>query len=84
MFPKSPPIRDDLVANYQRMWRHVAQPGTWWTGAERVGIAQEVRRAQDCDTCAQRKAALSPYAVEDDHSASPGLPPLHHRSLGSY
>jgi len=64
------PVRDDLLANYQRIWHHVGAPGTWWTGRERVAIAAEVRRARDCALCAERKAALSPYAVPGEHEAA--------------
>jgi len=33
---------DQLV---EREWARLASPGTWWTGAERISIAAEARRA---------------------------------------
>lgn len=68
------PVREDLLANYQAMWDHVGEPGTWWTGRERVAIAEEVRVARDCVLCAERKSALSPYSVQGEHAPSTELP----------
>ncbi len=59
------PIRPDLPEAYREAWRQLAHAGTWWTGAERVAIAQEVRNAADCPLCADRKAALSPFAPQE-------------------
>ena len=76
-FPSIPDaIRADLGEAYRRAWRHVASPGTWMSGAERVGIAEETRRARSCRLCAERKAALSPFAVEGDgvHDSGDVLP----------
>ena len=61
------PIRSSLTAAYQNYWGALARPGTWFTGAERVAIAEEVRNALNCPFCAERKAALSPYAVKGEH-----------------
>jgi hypothetical protein len=59
------------------LWQKLAEPGTWWTGAERVAIAAEVRTAQACALCIERKGALSPSAVQgqhDTHDADGVLP----------
>jgi len=70
-FSNSPyPIRDDLVAAYQDFWRKLANPGTWWTGEERIAIAEEVRQATQCSYCAERKNALSPYNLPGEHTSS--------------
>lgn len=70
------PIRPDLKESYRDAWRQLADPGTWWTGRERVAIAEEVRNAQSCELCADRKAALSPFSdVAGDHRATGELPP---------
>jgi hypothetical protein len=45
----------------------VAAPGTWLTGAERVAVADETRRARGCGLCSERKAALSPFSVPGEH-----------------
>jgi len=63
------PIRDDLAEAHRAVWAHIAKPGTWLVGAERVAVAEETRRARECTLCARRKAALSPYADPEQHAA---------------
>jgi alkylhydroperoxidase family enzyme len=70
----SVPVREDLRAAHERQWQRLAQPGTWWTGRERVAIAAEVREAARCPLCRERKAPLSPQAVEGKHVSSGELP----------
>lgn len=65
-------VRPDLRDAHEMAWSHIARPGTWWTGAERVAIADEARAARDCPLCAERKAAVSPFAVVGEH-AGPGV-----------
>lgn len=67
-------VREDMHAAHRRLWEHISAPGTWWTGAQRVAIAAEARRADECDFCAVRKAALSPAAVQGEHQSSGVLP----------
>ncbi len=62
------PIRSDLAAAHRAAWEHIARPGTWLTGVERVAVALETRRARDCALCRARKAALSPYASAETHA----------------
>ena len=64
------PIRDDLAEAHRASWEHIARAGTWLTGAERVAIAGETRRARECSLCQMRKRALSPFASADTHAAS--------------
>ena len=69
------PVREDLVSANRRAWVELAAPGSWWTGAERVAIAEETRRAGRCAYCRERKAALSPNALGEPgerHDAAPG------------
>jgi len=61
------PIRSGLSNAHRSYWRALSMPGTWFTGAERVAIAAEVRNALECSFCAERKGALSPYAVKGEH-----------------
>lgn len=68
------PIRDDLAATHRDVWKWIASPGTWWSGAERVAIAGEARRAADCALCRERKAALSPMGVAGEHDHAGALP----------
>lgn len=61
------PIRAGLAEQIEEAWRRLARAGTWWSGAGRVAIAAEVRRAPSCDLCRRRKVALSPYTVDGAH-----------------
>lgn len=67
------PIGPDLIETHRRVWRRIASPGTWWSGAGRVAIARETRRAWECPLCRARKAALSPSAVPGEHADAPPL-----------
>ena len=67
-------IRADIPAAFRDYWERLAAPGSWWTGAERVAIAQESRNALECDFCAERKQALSPYGMAGFHTSSTDLP----------
>lgn len=69
-------IRPDLSEAYRRAWQHIAAPGTWLTGMERVAVAAETRRARTCALCAERKEALSPFSVSGRHDSGSVLPPV--------
>jgi alkylhydroperoxidase family enzyme len=69
-------VRGDLIASHRALLEHIASPGTWFSGAERVAIARESRAAPDCALCHERRAALSPFAVEGRHDAATDLPDL--------
>lgn len=66
-------MREELAATQAQAWERLTLPGTWWTSAERVAIAAEVRHARDCALCAGRAGSLSPLAVGGVHArlASP-------------
>ncbi len=68
------PMGEKLPAHHQFAWRWLAAPNCWWSGAERVAIAEEVRHARHCDLCQRRKAALSALAIEGEHEHAGKLP----------
>ena len=68
------PIRAESPAAHQDTWRRIARPGTWLDGKMRVAIAAETRNAPGCALCAERKAALSPFAVQGIHDGLGALP----------
>ena len=71
----SPPaIREDLVAALERAWQRIADPGTWWSGTQRIAIAAETRNAPQCGLCQQRKSSLSPFAITGEHDVAGKLP----------
>jgi hypothetical protein len=54
-------IRPDLVENLERTWVNLAGPGAVWTGAERLAIAAEARRARNQEPPGD---VLPPPAIE--------------------
>ena len=68
------PIRDDIAEALPQVWARIGQPGTWLTARERVAVAAESRNARHCRLCAERKEALSPYAVRGEHDSLGELP----------
>jgi hypothetical protein len=70
-------VRDDLRDSQSALLDALRRPGAWFTGAERVAIAAESRRAPTCALCIERKAALSPETPHGEHERTPagaGLP----------
>ena len=41
------PIREKTISSQRMSWEMIANPGRWWTGAERVEIARIGRAARD-------------------------------------
>lgn len=68
------PVRSELAAALDRGWAQLGETGAWLTGAQRADIVKEARAAWECEICQERKAALSPYAVQGAHTAVTGLP----------
>jgi hypothetical protein len=66
-------VRGDLIDAQTRFWVHLAAPGTWLTGQERVAIATEVRNVRNCDFCKVQKEALSPNSVKGTHQSATDL-----------
>jgi hypothetical protein len=67
-------IREDLVEAHRRVWERLGRPGTWLDGEARIAVAEETRNAPTCTLCAERKAAVSPYAVDGRHHSVRRLP----------
>jgi len=78
------PVRDDFAAAHTRFWQRLALPGAWWTGAERVAIAAEVRQVRYCVLCKERQKA--PARLRRRRASSPFTPAAvegHHDHLGA-
>ena len=69
-------IRDELTSQHRRAWQHIASPGTWLSGRQRIAVAAETRHAQKCGFCRKRKDMLSPYAVSGRHDHLGNLPEI--------
>lgn len=60
-------IREDLIGAHRSALDHLARPGTWFTGVQRLAVAREVRNVHNCELCSAQKDALSPNAVTGEH-----------------
>lgn len=68
------PVRADLVDAHRDAWKRLGTAGTWLTGAQRVRVMAETRKARDCSRCAEIRDALSPFAVTGEHEHTGALP----------
>ena len=66
--PLSP--ADHTTAGIDLAWAQLGQAGGWFDGRERISIAADARLARQCGFCLERKAALSPYALQGEHAES--------------
>ncbi len=71
---QSLPIREEVETCHQAGMNIFIETGTWLKANERFAVLQEVRNAASCKLCAERKQALSPYAVEGEHDSLGELP----------
>jgi hypothetical protein len=70
----NPALRIDLRDACDAEWTRLGSPGTWWTGPERLALAEQVRLAGRCQLCTQRRASLSPAGDGGLHPATEVLP----------
>lgn len=38
-------MSEEIIDSFQIVWEYLGQPGAWWTGPQRIEIAEEVRRS---------------------------------------
>mgnify|MGYP006233677793 FL=1 len=38
-------VSEEIVNSFQIVWEYLGQPGDWWSGPQRIEIAEEVRRS---------------------------------------
>ena len=67
-------VRADLPQAHRTVWDRISSPGTWFDAQTRVAIAAEARNVANCALCRERKAALSPFAVDGVHDSLGILP----------
>ena len=74
-YTESPyPVRENIVAANRLAWDRIAGPGNWWTGEERIVIAEAVRKAADCGLCSARQSGNSAEGTPGEHDHAGMLP----------
>ena len=68
------PVRTDLERAYGRAWDHLARPGTWWSGEDRLAMVAACREAPGCALCRERAGSLFPFGIDGDHDTTSSLP----------
>ena len=38
-------VPDEVIQSFEIVWQNLGKPGAWWTGQQRIQIAQEVRNS---------------------------------------
>ncbi|MEC8975002.1 MAG: hypothetical protein VX725_04490 [Actinomycetota bacterium] len=38
-------VSKEIIDSFKVIWDHLGQPGSWWTGPQRIAIAEHVRRS---------------------------------------
>jgi hypothetical protein len=68
------PIREKVLTGHQQALQVFLSAGTWFRGRDRLAILKESRQCANCQLCADRKSALSPYRVNGEHDSTEDLP----------
>ena len=55
-------VPDEVIQSFEIVWQNLGKPGAWWTGQQRIQIAQEVRNSSQ-PTLVERVNDLSKYIV---------------------
>ena len=67
-------VRAEIAEAHRAAWERLAAPGNWWTGAERVALASEVRQAEHCACCCESRESRTPAAAALRHDSVTDLP----------
>ena len=70
------PVRGEFSESHTRFWHRLQNAGSWFTAAQRIEIARAVREARECSFCTERKQALSPHAIQGEHTGNAELPAI--------
>ncbi len=63
-------VPDEVIQSFEIVWQNLGKPGAWWTGQQRIQIAQEVRNSSQ-PTLVERVNDLSKYSHQETESLSP-------------
>jgi hypothetical protein len=67
-------VSEELRQAHSATWQTIASAGDFWDARARIEMVHSARAARECSLCRQRKAALSPFAIDGSHDDSTALP----------
>ena len=69
--PLRPVLSNDIIESFQIVWDNLGKPGNWWSGRERIEIAEEIRDSSP-PSLSERIVDFSDYSNE----AASGITPF--------
>ena len=54
-------VADEVIQSFEIVWQNLGKPGGWWTGQQRIEIAEEVRTSNQ-PSLVERVSDLSQYS----------------------
>ena len=67
-------VGEELRLAHTAAWQAIACAGDFWDARARIAMVASARAARTCGLCQQRKASLSPFAVNGNHDDPTVLP----------
>lgn len=75
MYAENPLLSETLRSQHAQALDKIAAAGDFYSGADRLEMVITAREAVSCQLCEERRAALSPYAVNGHHDGPGNLEP---------
>lgn len=58
------PVRTPVLQAFNAIWQRLAEPGYWWTGAERIAIAEVLRKSKPRELFDRKRPNVSELSTE--------------------
>lgn len=65
-----PVVSNEIIESFQIVWDNLGKPGSWWSGPQRIQIAEEIRDS-DPPSIAERIVDFSNYSNEATDGITP-------------
>ncbi len=75
MYPDTLLLSERLRDGHSATWQRIAEPGAFFSGAQRLEFIRIAREGLTCPLCEDRRDALSPNSVQGEHDTASELPP---------
>ena len=65
-----PLVSSEIIESFQIVWENLGKPGSWWSGPQRIEIAEEIRDSSP-PSVAERIVDFSNYSNEPTSGITP-------------